>query len=201
MKKGKFIVIEGLDGSGASTQINLVHAYLQSRGLKGVYTTKEPTDNVIGGLIRGSLTGVYELPPASLQLLFAADRGHHLKRVIEPQLGKGATVICDRYMWSTVAFGSLHLDKKWLLGLQRYFMVPDLTIILKVDPKECVKRIAQNRFDFELFEEEEKLRKVWKTYAWLAKRPKFKIKIVNGGGSKEEVFANVKKCIDKLFRI
>ena len=140
MKKGKFIVIEGLDGSGATTQINLLTEFLNKKGIKAYYT-KEPTDNVIGGLIRGALSEVYGLPDASLQLLFSADRGHHLERVVEPLMKNGNVVICDRYFWSTIAFGSVSLDKKWLLTLQKYFRVPDLTIFLKVDPKECIKRI------------------------------------------------------------
>lgn len=194
--RGKFIVIEGLDGSGATTQINLLIDYLNRNGKKAFYT-KEPTDNVIGGLIRGALTGFYKLPNASLQLLFSADRGHHLDRVIEPLMKNGNVVVCDRYFWSTVAFGSINLDKKWLLELQKYFRMPDLTIILKVSPKECVKRISQNRYDFELFEEEEKLKKVWKTYMWLARKYSSKMIVVDGNGRIEEVFDRVVKSVEK----
>ena len=141
---GKFIVIEGLDGSGATTQVELLVNYLKEKGLE-VYSTKEPTDNVIGGLIRGALTGVYKLPDTSLQLLFSADRGHHLSRFIEPALNRGFWVVCDRYMWSTVSFGSITLDKNWLLDLQKFFRIPDLSIFLDVDPKECIKRIKKAR--------------------------------------------------------
>lgn len=190
--RGIFIVIEGLDGSGATTQGNLLVEYLRGKGFK-VYLTKEPTDNVIGGLIRGGLTGVYNLPDTSLQLLFSADRGHHLARFIEPILKNGNVVVSDRYFWSTIAFGSVNLDKDWLLSLQKYFRIPDLTIILKVDPKECVKRISKDRYDFELFEEEKKLRKVWGTYSWLANKFPEKIKIVDGKGTIDKVFERVKK--------
>lgn len=199
-KRGKFIVIEGLDGSGATTQINFLIDYLNKKGLKTFYT-KEPTDNIIGGLIRGALSGVYQLPPESLQLLFSADRGHHIQRVIDPTLRKGLNVVCDRYFWSTVAFGSVNLEREWLLELQKFFRLPDFTIILKVTPKECIKRIKKNRFDFELFEEEKKLRKVWETYNWLAKKYAAKIKIVDGEGPVEVVFARIKKEIDQLFKI
>ncbi len=198
--KGKFIVIEGLDGSGATTQINLLTEYLNDNGVKAYYT-KEPTDNVIGGLIRGALSGVYKLPDASLQLLFSADRGHHLERVIEPLMKNGNVVVCDRYLWSTIAFGSVSLDKRWLLELQKYFRLPNLTIILKVDPKECINRISKNRFDFELFEEEKKLKEVWKTYIWLASKYPRKIVIIDGEGKKEGVFARVLKEVSKVVKV
>ena len=200
MNRGKFIAIEGLDGSGSTTQIAMVVDYLRARGISAL-STKEPTDNVIGGLIRGALTGVYKLPDVSLQFLFSADRGHHLSRLVEPVLQNGRWVVCDRYIWSTIAFGSLALDKSWLCEMQKYFRVPDLSIFVEVSPKECVRRIKEDRFDVELFEEEKKLRKVWATYRWLAARYPKQIKIVDGNRQKEEVFKNIAYYINKLLEI
>lgn len=197
-RKGKFIVIEGLDGSGSTTQVQLVSGFLNLNGLK-TYATKEPTNNVIGGLIRGALTGVYSLPMESLQFLFSADRSHHLHRVIEPQITNGINVICDRYMWSTVAFGSTDIDRNWLLEMQNFFVRSDLTIFLKVDPKECVRRIKKDRYDIELFEEEVKLKKVWRTYGWLAKKFPKEIKIVDGEGTKKEVLERIVSHVKKMF--
>ncbi|KKQ51813.1 MAG: putative thymidylate kinase [Candidatus Woesebacteria bacterium GW2011_GWB1_39_10b] len=199
MQRGKFIVFEGLDGSGISTQVDRLVTHLRAKRLK-VFSSKEPTDNVIGGLIRGALTGVYEIPGTSLQLLFSADRGHHLARVIEPLLKNGNVVICDRYIWSTIAFGSTNLDKNWLLSLQKYFRVPDLTIILKVNPKECIRRISENRYNYELFEKEKELKSVWKTYLWLSKKFPKKIKIVNGEGTVDQVFERVKKLTSTVLK-
>ena len=195
--RGKFIVIEGLDGSGATTQVQMVIEYLRGRGVDA-YSTKEPTDNVIGGLIRGALSGVFKLPDTSLQLLFSADRGHHISRFIEPVLNDGSWVVCDRYLWSTVAFGSISMNRKWLLELQKYFRTPELSIFLKVDPKECVLRIKEDRYDLELFEKEEKLRKVWNTYAWLARKHPANIKIVNGNVGRDKVSARIIKHVEKL---
>ena len=199
MQRGKFIVFEGLDGSGISTQVDRLVTHLRAKRLK-VFSSKEPTDNVIGGLIRGALTGVYEIPGTSLQLLFSADRRHHLARVIEPLLKNGNVVICDRYIWSTIAFGSTNLDKNWLLSLQKYFRVPDLTIILKVNPKECIRRISENRYNYELFEKEKELKSVWKTYLWLSKKFPKKIKIVNGEGTVDQVFERVKKLTSTVLK-
>ena len=200
MNRGKFIAIEGLDGSGTTTQTTLTVSYLDKLGFKA-FATKEPTDNVIGGMIRGALSGVYKLPSASLQLLFSADRGHHLNRVIEPIISKGNIVVSDRYCWSTVAFGSVDLDRNWLLNLQRYFLVPDLTILLKVPVAECIRRISLSRYDLELFEEKEKLAKVWRTYIWLAKKFSNSVAIVDGTDSTEEVNRRVVAQINKLLGV
>jgi len=175
---GKFIVFEGLDGAGSSTQIDKLAASLKKAGRNPV-VTKEPTNNIIGGLIRGQLTKDWNSSMECLQLLFAADRAHHLERLIIPALKDKKIVLCDRYFFSTVAFGALDLDRNWLLEINDQFLLPDLIILLKVSPKECLKRMHENRFQLELFEEEKKLKNVWKTYVWLSK--KFpNVKIVDG---------------------
>src|SRR3989338_8048368 len=97
MTTGKFLVIEGPDGSGSSTQVALIKKYLEQKGEK-VLDTKEPTNNLIGGLIRGVLTGEWKLGSYGLQLLFCADRAHHLEREIMPALEKGWNFITDRYL-------------------------------------------------------------------------------------------------------
>lgn len=190
---GIFIDIEGLDGSGSSTQLKLVGEWLVKGG-KQVFETKEPTNNVIGGLIRGALTHTLNLPMDSLQLLFAADRAHHLHREIVPMLKSGSVVLTDRYVWSTVAFGAIELDKEWLLALNEHFLMPDITIFVQVSPEECVRRIQQSRFDVELFEEVQKLAKVWDGYTWLAEKFK-EVHVVSGQRPIEDVFADVKRIV------
>lgn len=197
--RGKFIVIEGLDGSGASTQARSIVDYLKIRGVRA-YLTKEPTDNVIGGLVRGALTGVYPLPETTLQLLFSADRGHHVARFINPVLDSGGWVVCDRYYLSTVAFGGVNLNMDWLMNLQKYFPTPDMTIILKVDPKVCVERINKDRYDVELFEKVDKLTKVWSNYETLAKKYDGNLKVINGMMQEKEVFIEIAKELEKLIK-
>lgn len=190
---GVFIDIEGLDGSGSSTQLKMAGEWL-AKSNKKVFETKEPTNNVIGGLIRGALTNTLNLPLDSLQLLFAADRAHHLHREIIPMLQAGSVVLTDRYVWSTVAFGAIELDKEWLLTLNEHFLMPDITIFVQVSPQECVRRIKKSRFDVELFEEAQKLTKVWEGYTWLA--AKFKeVHVVNGERPVEVVFGEIKTLI------
>lgn len=166
--KGKFIVIEGLDGSGASTQVAMISEYLTSKGYK-ILVTKEPTNNLIGGLIRGQLTHEWKSNPECLQLLFAADRSHHIEKEIVPALEKGFIVISDRYMYSSLAFGSIDCDIEWLKSINSKFIKPDVSIILNVPPEVSVERISHSRAGFELFEEKAKLEKVRASFDKLAK--------------------------------
>lgn len=191
---GKFIVFEGLDGSGTTTQANLLFKYLKKGGKK-VYLTGEPTRSLIGGLIEGQISGDWQSSPECLQLLFTADRVHHLEKEMIPLLKKRITVICTRYILSTLAYGSLDIkDTQWLINLNKKFIWPDITFLLKVSPKICINRIKKERFHKELFEKENKLKKVSKNYLKFAK--KFKsIYIINGEKSIREVFEEIKNRI------
>lgn len=160
---GFFIAFEGLDGAGSTTQAVLLAQHLQKSGF-AVLETKEPTINLIGGLIRGQLTGEWSSGQECLQLLFAADRAHHLEREIIPALKTNRIVISDRYLFSSMAFGSLGADFEWLKQINGRFIRPDLTILLKVAPETCLRRITRSRFEIQLFEELSRMRKVWRTY-------------------------------------
>ena len=149
---GLFIAFEGLDGAGSSTQAEILFNNLSNSSGKALLT-KEPTNNIIGGIIRGQLTRDWSSNMECLQLLFAADRSHHLEKVILPALKQKRVVISDRYFFSSIAFGSIDLDQEWLLALNEKFILPDLTFILKVSPKICARRMQETRFDLELFEE------------------------------------------------
>ena len=198
---GKFIVFEGLDGSGQSTQASKLVDYLNRRtekfelGRPEAHSTKEPTNNLIGGLIRGQLTNNWKTGPECLQLLFAADRAHHLEKEIMPILERGGIVVSDRYFFSTIAYGSLEIpDWQWLKDINKHFLLPNLTFFLKVSPKVCLQRIKHNRFEMELFEKEEALTKIWQGYERLAKEFK-NTYIIDGERSVEEIFDEIKKII------
>jgi dTMP kinase len=198
---GKFIVFEGLDGSGSSTQASKLTDWINEKqkesfpGKPAAFLTKEPTNNLIGGLIRGQLTGSWKSSIECLQLLFSADRSFHLEKEVIPSLQKGITVISDRYFLSTVAFGALEIkDIEWLLEINKLFILPDLTFLIKVSPKVCLERIAKSRFQFELFEKERSLEKVWENYEILAERFK-NLYIIDGEKTENEVFEEVKKIV------
>jgi len=202
-KKGRFIVFDGLDGSGLSTQASLLVDFLNERkdklkfGRAGAWLTKEPTRSLIGGLINAQFDHCWKSSPTCLQLLFSADRAFHLEKEIIPLLERDVNVVCDRYLFSTLAFGSLGVkDFDWLLNLQKFFLVPDITFFLKVSPKTCIKRIEKSRFDLTLFEKEEVLTRVWQNFEKISKIFK-DIYIIDGERSIDEVAKEINNIIKK----
>lgn len=193
---GLFVVLEGLDGSGSTIQASLLFSVLKKEGYR-VHYTKEPTNYLIGGLIKGSLSGEWKTNAESLQLLFAADRADHLQKEIIPKLETGRIVISDRYALSSIAFGSLDIkDKTWLENINDSFVLPDLTFIIKVRPKICALRLKESHYDLELFKEEEKLTKVWKAYEEAARDYK-NIFIIDGEREEIEIIREITDIVKK----
>jgi len=194
--EGKFITIEGLDGAGLSTQASMLRDYLHKNG-KPTILTKEPTDRTIGGLIKSSLKNEWKTSSVALQLLFSADRAHHLSVEIEPALKDGMIVISDRYIFSTLAFGALDIDIEFLKTINSKFRKPDLIFILDVRPEVCLKRLLKDRYHLELFEVEEKLEEVRKNY--LSLKDYFpNVYVIDGNRNKEDVFEDIRKIVDKI---
>ncbi len=199
--QGKFIVIEGLDGSGQSTQVSRLIDWLNEGQEKLVlgrplaHLTKEPTNNMIGGLIRSRLANDWKICPEGLQLLFAADRAYHLEKEIIPLLEKGFIIITDRYFFSSIAYGAVEIkDTDWLIEINNPFILPDLAFFIKVSPEICLDRIKKTRFHVELFEKEEILVQVWQNYEDLAKRFE-NVYIIDGERPVEKVFEEVKNMV------
>ena len=192
---GKFIAFEGLDGSGQSTQAGLLTDFLVEKGLE-VVLTKEPTRNSEAGKkIRQVLDKNTRVEPGYLQELFTQDRKEHLDKLIIPSLEENKIVISDRYFFSTFAYGvSDGLDLEWLIKNNSEFLVPDLTVILKVRPEVCLERIEKRGNAKTLFEETKKLEKVWQTYAILPKRIK-NVYIIEGERPIDEIFEDIKSQV------
>lgn len=193
-----FIAFEGLDGSGSSTQTRLLAERLEKEGHQ-VLLTKEPTsDTPTGKRIRGVLQHEEAMSPSPLQRLFTEDRAEHLKNVIEPALAQGKTVITDRYLFSTLAYGALEVDWDWLKKLNQNFRLPTITFLLKLNPAECLRRIAARGSKTEFFEQEEKLAKVWKNYERVAAEfPN--IYLIDSSGPLAGVHETIWKRITPLF--
>lgn len=192
---GKFIVFEGLDGSGQSTQVSLLGDFFIKNG-KDVVLTKEPTqDSQAGKKIKKILEEKIETNPMELQKLYIQDRKEHLERVIIPALKKGKIVIFDRYFFSTFAFGSAHgADLEELIKMNDNFLYPDLTFLLKVDAKVCIERIEKRADPRTFFEKQERLAKVGEVYQKLASRFD-NVKVIDGEQTIEQVFEQVKSYL------
>ncbi len=195
---GKFIVFEGLDGSGQSTQASLLKEFLVKKGYR-VVLTKEPTlDSEAGRRIKKVLSKELELSLEELQKLFIQDRKEHLENTIVPALKQGKVVISDRYFFSTFAYGaSGGLDLEWLIELNNQFLYPDIIFLLKVSPEVCIDRIIKRGEKIALFEKKEKLAAVWKVYKILPERFE-NIYVIDGEKTIEKVFLQIKEIINKL---
>lgn len=167
--KGKFIVFEGIDGSGKTTQIKLLMQKLAELGLH-CYETREPTDSPIGSLIHQILTGRTIADNKVLASLFIADRVDHILNNTDGILKKindGITVISDRYYFSSYAYNGVDLDMDWVINansISSDILRPTFTIFLDVPVQKALERIQSNRFHTELFEKEERLLKVRENY-------------------------------------
>ncbi|HNZ26341.1 MAG TPA: dTMP kinase [Spirochaetota bacterium] len=136
-----FIVLEGLDGSGTTTQLKEL-----AKNLENSYATCEPTDGHIGKLIKRILKKEICVDPLTLAYLFSADRNEHLYSVegIEERCNNGQLVISDRYLFSSLAYQSLYCDFEDILLLNEKFPLPEIVFFINTDPSLCLRRI-QNR--------------------------------------------------------
>ncbi len=150
MKKGLFIVIEGIDGSGKGTQSRLLCDWLNNQGYDSVLTV-EPTDGEIGVVLRSCLEKG-SLKPAAEALLFAADRVEHTAW-IESEIDMGRIVVSDRYLQSSLAYQGAHgLDSEWIADMNQFARKPDLLIILDIDPQNALERVNQRGGKTDYFE-------------------------------------------------
>lgn len=156
---GRFIVLEGLDGSGKSTQISMLAQRLQAQGRR-VYCTAEPTSSAIGGLIRDTMSGCHRRSGAELGALFLADRiSHNVNPVwgIRKFLQEGQDVVCDRYYYSSFAYQGLSTDLAWVMDMNLNcpdITKPDLCVFLDVDYHSCKERLDRDRAFLEIFEQD-----------------------------------------------
>jgi dTMP kinase len=169
-KQGKFIVLEGIDGAGTTTQTQRLIKRLGAAGQPAV-ATREPSDGPIGTMIRQMLAKRITLPGGApmtretLALLFAADRLDHVAATVEPALNAGRWVISDRYAPSSLVYqgdveaneaGAERVDYSWIAQLNSRARVPDLTIFLRIELETSLERIS-GRAHRDLYETREKL--------------------------------------------
>jgi dTMP kinase len=203
MSTGRFIVLEGIDGAGTTTQTGLLAKRLREDGVL-VRTTREPSDGPVGTMIRQVLTGrmvsAGGLAPGwqTMALLFAADRMDHVENDIVPFVERGGVIISDRYDASSLAYQSVSSGRggdatvEWIRTLNRHARRPDLTIVVDIPHELGAARREARGEAAQLYEQNEVQRALAAFYKNLAHHiPGDKIEIVDGSGSIEAVAAAI----------
>lgn len=189
-----FIVFEGIDGSGKSTQAKLLAARLADLGIP-VLLTAEPSDGPVGQFIKSLKT---RLEPEEEARLFTEDRRDHVERVMLPALAQGRTVICDRYVHSSVAYqGARGLDPAAILSAQWHFAPqPDVIFLLEIPPDIALERIGSKRGGgFSAFEVRESLEAVDAVYRGLSDPL---IRRIDGAWSQESIHSAIMDSVLEL---
>jgi dTMP kinase len=194
MNKNLFIALEGIDGSGKSTQLNLLKEKLEAAG-HNVYTTREPTDRPIGKMIRSFLTHQHKADEKVIAALFVADRLDHLlnnEDGILKKLGEGYTVITDRYYLSSYAYQASFIDVDWIINansLSANLRRPDVNIYIDITPRQSLERINKGREATELYENLDNLTKVRNKYLEIIELLKGQEKVltINGNQTPEMI--------------
>ncbi|HMK73408.1 MAG TPA: dTMP kinase [Myxococcaceae bacterium] len=203
-RRGCLVVLEGLDGAGTTTQAARLAGRLRLAGRR-VTLTREPSDGQIGQLLRevlrrGPRPGKRSLSDATLALLFAADRLEHVASTIAPALARGAVVVSDRYVLSSLAYQGRVLGRAWVESLNALAPAPDLTLFLEVRPAVAAARRRGRGSRRERFEDARTQREVGRAYASLVARHAqgHHIRTLDGERSVAEVGAEVEAAVAAL---
>lgn len=149
--RGKFIVLEGIDGAGKTTQAARLARWLRDQGIPTSLTEEPHKKGAVTPIIRAALHTEGMVPPESLALLFAADRMEHCKWIAS-LLDAGMWVVCDRYMLSNIVYQSVqNVSVEWLFRINAQAIVPDLTLFLDIDPQRAMQRL-ESRDNPEIFD-------------------------------------------------
>lgn len=208
---GLYIAIEGIDGSGKTTQVERLAEFFEKQG-KEVIQTREPrkNDGLIGELIQKILHGKTTIPPVAFQYLFSADREMHHEELIKPSLKAGKVVVSDRCFWSVVPYGIMdlggNLDENTgnyllaaqsILSMYHQFTIPDFTFYLELPLDTAMERIQKGGEEKEIYEDREKLAKTIKGYNFLLQKFPKEFKVIDATKSVEEVTEKIIKIINE----
>jgi dTMP kinase len=200
--RARFIALEGIDGSGTTTQLGRLAAHLRSQR-RDVRATREPSDGPVGRLIREILLGGHrsrdgaEVDGLAMALLFAADRRDHLRREIEPALDAGIDVVTDRYLLSSLAYQAEEAARDWVAGLARAVRPPDLTLLLDVPVSVAAARRRAAGRSTERYDEDGLQARVAANYRRLAAADS-SVVVLDGARSVEEVADAIAREVDRV---
>jgi dTMP kinase len=206
-----FVVFEGCDGSGTTTQIGILEDFFQRNllrrnppqlSLPSLYTTFEPTNGSIGTLIRSALRGEVDLAPKTVALLFAADRNEHIYGPggIAEHCGRGELVVSDRYLPSSLVYQGITCGEEFPAILNSDFPAPELLLFFDIDPETAQKRISgrKQRDIFEYMNFQIKVRERYKAILPNFSAAGVRVETIDASGTPEEVGAGVWAAIEKM---
>ncbi len=206
--KGLFITFEGLDGSGKTTQIKLLHDFLKKAGLDAV-VTMEPGGTAVGEKIRDALLSrrYSGMDYKTEALLFLASRAELMSKVIMPALNNGSIVICDRFFDSTVVYQGIarKLGKEQILNMSLWAcgnVVPDLTFLLSIKVCKGEERMKITNREKDRIEAEEDLfkEKICKGYLEIAGENKDRFIVLDGGKDIQSIFSEIKNNVERILK-
>lgn len=208
-RRGLFIVFEGIDGAGTTTQAQQTATWLRERGER-VHVTGEPSTGPVGTLLRQVLGGrlvakdldgrPQPMNPATVALLFAADRLDHLQNEIQPHLDEGTHVLCDRYVLSSLAYQSVEVDLRFVRQVNEKAPSPDVTFLLETSAEVAMDRVAASRRSRDGFENLPFQRKVAARYAEVAATAakSLALHVLDGERAVSAVCSDVREVLDAL---
>lgn len=190
---GLYIAIEGIDGSGKSTQLEAIQKSLESAGKEVVVTSEPQPTGPVQKLIRDALFSKVKIPSRGYQNLYSTDRALNHEEIITPALKSGKTVLSHRSLWSNEPYGILDFGEDYNFSqtgpllvsqgtISEYyqFMVPDLTFYLRVRSKKAAERLSGMDKVKDTYEKEEKLAKIVKGYDMLVDNFPEELIVING---------------------
>ncbi|MCH8003422.1 MAG: dTMP kinase [Nanoarchaeota archaeon] len=204
MVKAIFIVLDGMDGSGKSEMVKLLHDYLSKNDKYNILMTREPSNSKYGKEIRDILANESDpnINSDKMLELFIKDREEHLKNTIIPFLNKSNgheanIVISDRYYYSTIAFQATQgLDIKMLVELNKEFLKPDIAFILDIKPEIALERIKTRKK--EKFEQIGFMNKLREKFLELPKFLNDNIRVIDASKDMNEVFEDMREEVNKV---
>lgn len=196
MEQGLFIVIEGIDGTGKSTQARRLGEWFESQG-REVVISREPTDGPWGRKLRESAATGRLSPQDELQY-FLNDRRQHVEEKITPALSEGKVVILDRYYFSTMAYqGARGFDPAGIRRMNEEFApIPDLLLILDLDVDTAHQRIGHRGDSANEFEKKENLQRCREIFLSLKDEPF--VRVVDSSGSLDDVSASIRQIVGQV---
>jgi len=213
--KGLYIAIEGIDGSGKSTQLHILREYLEKKGKEVILTSEPKSELITGQLIRKILSSEIKIPPNAWQYLYSADRVINHEQFVEPALQENKIVISHRSFWSVLPYGIMDrtgseydysvanalLVSQGILSYYYQFIVPDITMYLQLSVDEAMKRLTNMDKEKDIYEKKGKLQKIAKGYDWLLQQFPEEFTIINSQQPVNQVTKEIIEAISDVSKV